>query len=225
MLFSFSYNPYIAIIGDIKKSKKITDRKSVQEKLRRVLEQVNKKYEKDISAKFMITLGDEFQGLLRGGENVLNIIQDIQMKMYPIIIRFGIGVGEITTNINAEMAIGADGPGYYMARSAIESLKQEELKNRKQSADIKIKIAEEKNKIAEMLNTIFSLMTVIQSNWTDRQREIIMDYRKYKGSQSDCAKRLGITQSSVQRGLNNGNYYAYKDAIDSVNDILGEIGK
>lgn len=225
MLFSFSYNPYIAIIGDIKKSKKITDRKSVQEKLRRVLEQVNKKYEKDISAKFMITLGDEFQGLLRGGENVLNIIQDIQMEMYPIIIRFGIGVGEITTNINAEMAIGADGPGYYMARSAIESLKQEELKNRKQSADIKIKIAEEKNKIAEMLNTIFSLMTVIQSNWTDRQREIIMDYRKYKGSQSDCAKRLGITQSSVQRGLNNGNYYAYKDAIDSVNDILGEIGK
>ena len=225
MLFSFSYNPYIAIIGDIKKSKKITDRKSVQEKLRRVLEQVNKKYEKDISAKFMTTLGDEFQGLLRGGENVLNIIQDIQMKMYPIIIRFGIGVGEITTNINAEMAIGADGPGYYMARSAIESLKQEELKNRKQSADIKIKIAEEKNKIAEMLNTIFSLMTVIQSNWTDRQREIIMDYRKYKGSQSDCAKRLGITQSSVQRGLNNGNYYAYKDAIDSVNDILGEIGK
>lgn len=225
MLFSFSYNPYIAIIGDIKKSKKITDRKSVQEKLRRVLEQVNKKYEKDISAKFMITLGDEFQGLLRGGENVLNIIQDIQMEMYPIIIRFGIGVGEITTNINAEMAIGADGPGYYMARSAIESLKQEELKNRKQSADIKIKIAEEKNKIAEMLNTIFSLMNVIQSNWTDRQREIIMDYRKYKGSQSDCAKRLGITQSSVQRGLNNGNYYAYKDAIDSVNDILGEIGK
>lgn len=225
MLFSFSYNPYIAIIGDIKKSKKITDRKSVQEKLRRVLEQVNKKYEKDISAKFMITLGDEFQGLLKGGENVLNIIQDIQMEMYPIIIRFGIGVGEITTNINAEMAIGADGPGYYMARSAIESLKQEELKNRKQSADIKIKIAEEKNKIAEMLNTIFSLMTVIQSNWTDRQREIIMDYRKYKGSQSDCAKRLGITQFSVQRGLNNGNYYAYKDAIDSVNDILGEIGK
>lgn len=36
-------------------------------------------------------------------------------------------------------------------------------------------------------------------------------------------KRLRITQSSVQRGLTKGNYYAYKDAIDTVNNILREI--
>ena len=38
-------------------------------------------------------------------------------------LRFGIGVGEISTVINPEMALGADGPGYYNARKAIEDLK------------------------------------------------------------------------------------------------------
>lgn len=225
MLFSFSYRPYVAVIGDIRNSKELADRNDVQEKLKQVLERINETYMKDISAKFMITLGDEFQGLLCGGNNILNIIMDIQMEMYPVSIRFGVGVGEITTIINAEMAIGADGPGYYMARDAIEDLRHEELRNKSQSADIKIRIEDEEHQIEELLNTTFSLMNIIQNNWTNRQREIIVEYSRHGGSQSECAKRLGITQSSVQRSLNNGNYYAYKKAIDTVNNILGEIGK
>lgn len=42
------------------------------------------------------------------------------MSLYPVELRFGIGIGEITTEINTEMALGADGPGYYKAREAIE---------------------------------------------------------------------------------------------------------
>ena len=33
MFFFFNYMPYIAIIGDIKDSKKLNDRKKIQEKL------------------------------------------------------------------------------------------------------------------------------------------------------------------------------------------------
>ncbi|MRN26895.1 hypothetical protein EAI30_20110, partial [Romboutsia ilealis] len=91
--------------------KKLNDRKKIQEELQRVLNEVNKKYVEDISSKFMITLGDEFQGLLCNGGNILQIITEIESKMYPVKIRYGIGVGEIITDINADMAIGADGPG------------------------------------------------------------------------------------------------------------------
>lgn len=31
-------------------------------------------------------------------------------------MRFGIGIGSISTKINSEISIGADGPGYYKAR-------------------------------------------------------------------------------------------------------------
>lgn len=223
MFFSFTFNPYIAIIGDIKESKKITDRNHVQEKLKDVLENINKAYTNDISSKFIITLGDEFQGLLCSGTNVMNIISEIERKMYPVKIRFGVGVGEITTRINNEMAIGADGPGYYKARSAIEFLKENEKKKQANPADIRIE-ADEDNQAAEvMINTILSLMTVIKEDWTDRQREIIWDMLEHQDNQASAAKRLNIKQPSVQKSLANGKYYAYKAALDTIGKALGEI--
>lgn len=224
MFFFFHFNPYIAIIGDIKKSKEIGDRKHVQIKLSNVLNSINQKYESTIAAKFMITLGDEFQGLLHEGTNVMDIVEEIQREMYPIEIRFGIGVGEIITDINSEMAIGADGPGYHKAREAVEELKHIEQKNKTQASDIRIKIEDDTYSVSTMLNTIFSLMAVIRNNWSERQREIIWEFDKNKGSQLECAERLQISQSSVQRSLANGNYYAYKDARDTVNNVFKEIG-
>lgn len=225
MFFFFNFNPYIAIIGDIKNSKELEDRKGTQIKLCAVLNDINEKYKSVISAKFMITLGDEFQGLLCNGEGVLDIIEEIQREMYPVEIRFGVGVGQITTEINAEMAIGADGPGYYKAREAIETLKHSEYRNKTQAANIRIEVENDENSIAIMLNTIFSLIAVIQNNWSERQREIVWTYEKYGGSQSECAERLSVSQSSVQRSLINGNYYAYKDAKETVNTVLKEIGE
>lgn len=55
-------------------------------------------------------------------------------------IRFGIGVGDITTHINKEMPLGADGLGYYQARAAIEYLKQNEKRKQTNPADIRIEV-------------------------------------------------------------------------------------
>lgn len=225
MFFFFNFNPYIAIIGDIKNSKELENRRDTQIKLNSVLNNINAKYKSVISAKFMITLGDEFQGLLCRGDGALDIIEEIQRAMYPVKIRFGIGVGQITTGINAEMAIGADGPGYYKAREAIEMLKNSEYRNKTQAANIRIEVEDDENSIAVMLNTIFSLMAVIQDNWSRRQREIVWAYEQYGGSQLECAERLNISQSSVQRSLINSNYYAYNDAKETLNTVLREIGE
>lgn len=103
--------PFIAIIGDIRNSRELDSRKKIQDKLNETLEEINLKYQDDIESKFVITLGDEFQGLLSSGRILLHVIQDIKMQLYPVEIRFGIGIGEITTDINTEMALGADGPG------------------------------------------------------------------------------------------------------------------
>lgn len=80
MFFFFFNNPYIAIIGDMKESKKIENRNEVQKKLKQVLEEINEKYDNDISSKFIITLGDEFQGLLCSGANTMHLITEIERK-------------------------------------------------------------------------------------------------------------------------------------------------
>ena len=56
---------YYAIIGDIIDSKTIKDRLSIQNKLTNCLNVINQTYHDEIVANFTITLGDEFQGLLK----------------------------------------------------------------------------------------------------------------------------------------------------------------
>ena len=42
----------------------------------------------------------------------MEIITEIESVVYPVNIRFGVGIGKITTEINRELSIGADGSGY-----------------------------------------------------------------------------------------------------------------
>jgi hypothetical protein len=220
--FFFDFTPYIAVVGDIVGSKKIQDRKAIQDKLSKVLYEVNEMYYKDIASKFMITLGDEFQGLLTAGTHALEIIEKIERQMYPTNIRFGIGVGRITTDINPDFPLGADGPAYYSARKMINELKTAEKKKMEAKADIKIEI-ENNLDIAELINTVFSLNTTIKAKWTKRQREIIDAYLNGYGTQSDIAQKIGINQSNVQKALANSNFYTYQKALETVTKILSNI--
>ena len=131
--FSFDFTPYIAVIGDLVASKKISDRRAVQEKLGAVLSGINASYSKDLASRFMLTLGDEFQGLLLAGAHTVAIVEKIEREMHPTMVRFGIGVGRITTAIDRHLPLGADGPAYYYARQMIDELKTAEKETRKQS--------------------------------------------------------------------------------------------
>lgn len=223
MFFSFFCNPYIAIIGDIKGSRNIEDRNYVQKKLRKTLDEINLKYDSEISSKFMITLGDEFQGLLSNGANTMRMITEIEQKMHPVKIRFGVGIGEITTDIIHDMAIGADGPGYYKARAAIEYIKENEKRKQISASDIRLEADGDNQGTTLMLNTILLLLTIIKSEWSDRQREVIWDMLKNQDSQVNVAKRLNIKQPTVQKILATGKYYVYKDALDTIDKALEEI--
>ena len=214
---------FAAVIGDIKDSRQLENIKEVQKRLQKVLDRLNRKYEEDIVSSYLITLGDEFQGLLCSGKNILNMINEIKMEMYPVRLRFGIGFGTITTDIRREMALGADGPGYYRAREAVEVLKEREKKNRPVPADLCLKMEEEDRDKEVLLNTVFDLLYVVEEGWTERQREIIWDMLVYGDGQQNTAARLSISQPTVQKALAAGSYYTYENALKNAAEILGEI--
>ncbi len=214
---------FAAVRGYIKDTRKLENRKEVQKRLQKVLDRLNRKYEEDIVSSYLITLGDEFQGLLCSGKNILNMINEIKMEMYPVRLRFGIGFGTITTDIRREMALGADGPGYYRAREAVEVLKEREKKNRPVPADLCLKMEEEDRDKEVLLNTVFDLLYVVEEGWTERQREIIWDMLVYGDGQQNTAARLSISQPTVQKALAAGSYYTYENALKNAAEILGEI--
>lgn len=221
MFLDFSNNSFIAIIGDIINSKKIKNRNEIQIKLKDILNSINQNYPDDIASDFMITLGDEFQGLFNNGKNVIKIINEIEDKMYPIEIRFGIGVGGITTEINRYVPLGADGPAYHNARTMINVLKL--LENKYNIGNTNILIATDNIVTDNLMNSIFSLCYTIKSKWSQRQREIITTYLNSGNIQKKTADNLGIYQSTVTRSLASSGYYSYKDALDVITNILSEI--
>jgi len=223
MFFFFDLKPHIAIIGDIIQSKKLKSRNEIQNKLQGILKDINKKYSDDIASDFMITLGDEFQGLLSCGKNTMNIVSEIEVRMCPVKLRFGIGIGEITTDINRNMPLGADGPAYYNARRMIDKLKCIENKRRTSKSYIMIEADGDNSDTELLLNSILLLCSSINRKWSKRQREIIYDFITFGDNQVKTAERLGINQSSVYRGLSNGCYYAYQNAMSTVTKALSEI--
>lgn len=112
----------VAIIGDLVNSRALKDRRGeAQQHLNHLLEQINGEYSKAILSRFLITIGDEFQGLLNQADVLPDIIWQIETEFVPQFtnVRFGIGLGTIQTDLHLN-ALGMDGPAWWAARTAIE---------------------------------------------------------------------------------------------------------
>ena len=213
---------YVTIIADIIGSKKINDRSGVQKHLKKVLEYINITYRHAIASQFIITLGDEFQGVLYDGSVALDVLDRIQREMHPITFRFGIGVGSISVRLQPDTSLGSDGTAFHLARSLIEEVRA--LENKKAEAKTNMLISiEDQESTSTLLNSMFKLIWALQENWTDRQRQIIATLQRYNETQAEIAKRLGIVQSSVQKSLAGSQYYTYKEASDTISQTLRSI--
>lgn len=209
---------YIAIIGDIIGSKNIEERNNFQKKFKAVLEDVNKRYKDSIASKFMITLGDEFQGLLGRSDNLFDIIFDIEKAMKPVEFRFGVGIGHIDTDINPDIPLGSDGSAYHYARKMIDKLKLKERKYKNSPTNILIFTDREDTNV--LLESILELTYAIKSKWTDRQIEIIEIYKNNDENQYKAAEKLGVKQSTVNKAIKASMFYQYDKGIESIKQYL-----
>lgn len=115
---------YLTMICDIKNSKQLKNRETVQYKLIETLKAANSMYKAEIASPFLITLGDEWQGLLRYPCNYPVILDFFRKSLDDVDFYCGIGVGEVSIH-NFELTVNQlDGPSFYKARDAIKIAKQ-----------------------------------------------------------------------------------------------------
>jgi len=210
---------FVAIISDIVDSRKLINRDVVQKRLKKTLAVVNDKYSNNLVANFKISLGDEFQGLLIDQTNIVKIISDIKHMMYPVNLRFGVGIGKITTDIVKQNSLEIDGPAYYQARNMIDKVKDYQTKSSTKNYQILFSNGKSSDKYL-LINTCFYLVSTIESDWTLRQKEIIYTFIDYKLNQTKTAKSLGITASTVSRTKQNANINPYLTALNTIDKIL-----
>jgi len=184
-------NRYIALIGDIINSRKLQKRDQVQLKLQAVLEKINSRYKQYIVSKFVITIGDELQGLLVPGAPVCQVTAELLEEMYPVKLRFGLGHGELATrHINTEMALGMDGPAFYLAREAVEAAHESK------GYSIVLRSAFLSDQVVDQINVTLGLLCVIRNLWNDKFLQIIHLLRAGK-KQTEVAEEIGVTQPYI----------------------------
>jgi len=216
--------PYIAIIGDVKGSRNLSGRENTQNKFREVLDKINEDYKSDIASAFSIAMGDELQGLLKSNEHLLAIIFEIELKMSPVEFRFGVGFGNISTDLDPTNSLLNDGSAYHRARQMLELIEMNEKQYSKADYNVLFCSDQSTTQADQLINAALSLATVIKSKWTDRQKEIISSYLANDKNQYKTAESLDIGQSTVSKALSNTYYYSFKQAYDSIQLYINEQG-
>jgi len=211
---------YIAVIGDIHSSKTMENREEIQKNLLNALEEINIKYKETLASAFSISMGDSFQGLLTLDAPFTALILEIELAMFPVEIRFGIGIGEITTSIDQNNSQLNDGPAYHRARKMIDQIEQMEKQYETRKTNMLILSEENETPIDRLMNAIFALNSAIKSKWSNRQKEIIKTYLDNNENQYDTAHALDIGQSSISKALKSTNFFAYKSSLEDVQHYM-----
>ena len=200
---------YLALIADVIDSKMVQERFDLQKQVEITLQKMNELFGDYLASRFTLTLGDEFQALLKVDAPVFQIIDTLRSELTPTQLRFGIGLGEIVTDIDPLQSIGADGPAYWNARAAINLVHQ---KNDYGNTQIYFSSGKENQDF--FVNSLIASGEAIRSGWRDSQEEILLNLLKRSVysesfSQQDLAQSLAINPSALSKRLKSSSIRVY----------------
>ncbi len=193
---------YIAMIVDVIGSRAVRDRSDLQLRLQSGLDRVNREHADVIAANLVLTVGDEFQGLLQSHEGLQVIQSTLRVAAFPQELRFGFGVGTLDTPLRTH-AIGMDGPCFHRARDAIQRAAAE-------GTVVEVEV-DDPEPAFEIYARLYSH---IREGWTDRQRQVV-DMSRAGMEGRHIAGQLEITPSAVSQRLTAAGVQAAADAEQS----------
>lgn len=208
---------YFVIIADIINSRNLDNRFEIQEKYIALTDTLNNEYNSDIASKFIVTMGDEIQGLLSSPENIVSIIKEMSNTMYPVKLRFAIGAGTINTKIDFENSIRIDGNAYHRARFCIDKMKD---LNKKKTNTYNIMINSNNEVWDDLVNSNLMLCNAIRTSWTKKQDMIVNMYESCNRDQGETAKALSVSQSYVSKTLKVIMYKNFNSALKTVSNAI-----
>jgi len=224
---------YLVLIGDIVKSREIKNREKLQTIFQEYLnlDKINEKVNthmaltetidlnKNVVSRFTVTIGDEFQGVLKSATNlfkfVLNFEDSIKNEINENVkFRYGIGIGAITTKINEENAIGMDGPAFYNARESLNIAK---------NANHKYSFKSDSNRDTVINNMLYWLNDKMKSWSIQKQR--ILNYYRNQFTQKLISEAMQISQPAISKSINSSNADLIIQTEDLVENEINNILK
>jgi SatD family (SatD) len=163
------------IVGSTKKKSK-----SLMADFKNTVAEINRSDKKHILSPLTITLGDEFQGVVKDAYGAFRVIFDLELSLMrlkrPFRLRYVIQEGRIDTKLNRVKAYEMLGPGLTAARKQLNAIK---------SSKARFKIALSDQPLTAQLALVMNSYQGITDQWTPAQQKVVvafldqhLDYRK-----------------------------------------------
>lgn len=204
---------FVALIGDIRGSRELEDRKELQEEFKQVVNSLNGHIpDSSLASPFTVTTGDEFQALIIDATDAVEAAVWASDRLHSTQLRFGIGRGKLDTEVNPNQAIGMDGPCFHRAREAINSAKEDRAW---------LRVAGWPITLDRRINSLFDLVQCVREDWTDRQAQFALTLKE-KGAQKHVAEHYNVSKSTVSESLSAGHVQEVRSAENSLAELLQE---
>ena len=200
---------YLAVIGVVRPSRAVKDRAQLQKRIEKGLAAANRESGSAVAAEFVVTLGDEFQGLLADPAAAMRTLVRLESAMPGIDIRYALGWGTLATPLK-DIALGMDGPCFHAAREALTRGKRH---------DRWVTVAGWGPERDEILNGIFALMGAVRAGWTPTQADTVALMRR-SATQIEAAAARNVSTSTVNKALRGALYKPMIEIERAVERVL-----
>jgi len=200
-------NSAAVIIGDVCGSRKMAQdaRYEGQLYLKSAIIQINEKKAGVIEAPFMLTRGDEFQGVLPDLKNAFEVMLEFERLLFPLQIRYGIGLGTIQ-KMGSKIPVEMDGPAFHRASEALSFLKKKK----------QITCCKTDNETSDLLiNTILNLMNAIKGKWNVLTFNRYWKYKEF-GTLEKVALDEKVSAQAVWDSMHNMRVMEILEAEDNL---------
>jgi hypothetical protein len=202
------------VIGDIVKSRHAENRHQLQRRIAKQLSQLNRIKDQKLLSPYTLTLGDEFQAVYRKTDRLFRDFFSILHSVYPLRVRFSVGVGELNTRVNRKRAIGMDGPAFYAARAGVTEMK---------TSGAIFHVTREGEEIARWINLSLDLISHFTGKWKKNRLYIL--HRLLAGDKPrGIAQKASLTRTGVYKNIQAGTLDTvvsiFKEIETSIDDFL-----
>ena len=197
------------VIGSSKKNSK-----TLIKEFKLIVAEVKKKHRGKFLSPITITLGDEFQAIVKTFDNAVEIIFSIEEALIKLKVSFSlryvVEYGNVDTNINSEVAYEMLGTGLTKARVHLNELKK--------TKDRRVAFFLKNDEQAQAIENLFLVFTSIIDGWKVADYyllKVFLEHQFYK----NVADELAMNRSQIwkrERTLMIKEYFALKSAIQFI---------
>jgi hypothetical protein len=210
----------VAVLGDVVRSRAQTE-PGIGERLRAALVLVNDRV--PAIQPLTPTIGDEFQGLYGDVVSALDATLLVRLALLgELDVRFGIGSGELTAFDEARAPFAQDGPAWWAAREAVDTVREAEQRRERSAGSRTRWIDAAGPRAAEVaaVNAFLRCRDELVAAMDPRDAATLLGLLAERPVTAIAASE-GVSPSAISQRAIRGGLYAIRAAHRELREALG----